>query len=310
MNIVLGTGPLGISVMNELVNNGEKVTMISSSGNAAVPSGVQVLKADLMDGVQAVQALKGASVIYHCAAPAYHRWDLFGQLQDNVVAGAVAAGAKLVVGENLYMYGKVDGPIHEGLPDAPVSRKGTIRAELAQKLKQLHRGGVLEVAIARGADFFGPTVRNSSAGERFFRPIAEGKACAVMGNPDKKHTYTFVNDFGKALVTLGRHDDAFGQVWHVPNADAVTQRQFAELAYRIAGKPAKVKSMGRGMLRVGGLFIPAARESIEMMYQFENDFVVDSRKFTERFGISATPLEQSIAQTLERYATMSKSSAS
>ncbi|MNO03361.1 hypothetical protein D3C81_2240330 [compost metagenome] len=57
------------------------------------------------------------------------------------------------------------------------------------------------------------------------------------------------------------------------------------------------------MLRIGGLFIPAARESIEMLYQFENDFIVDSSKFSSRFGMTATPLEESIAKTIAWYRT-------
>jgi nucleoside-diphosphate-sugar epimerase len=59
--------------------------------------------------------------------------------------------------------------------------------------------------------------------------------------------------------------------------------------------------MGKLMLRMGGLFIPAAWESIEMFYQFEKDFVVSSQKFTNRFGQQATALEESLAATVEWY---------
>ncbi|PWW08609.1 hypothetical protein DFQ01_101333 [Paenibacillus cellulosilyticus] len=77
-------------------------------------------------------------------------------------------------------------------------------------------------------------------------------------------------------------------------------RLFAETAYRAAGfKPAKVRSMGRGMLRMAGLFMPGAKESIEMLYQFERDFIVDSRKFSERFGMLATPIEEGVASAVE-----------
>ncbi|WEK54138.1 MAG: NAD-dependent epimerase/dehydratase family protein [Candidatus Cohnella colombiensis] len=308
MNLILGTGPLAMSVMRELVKRGELVKMVNSSGIADVPQGVLLVKADLMDEGQATAVMKDARTIYQCAQPAYHKWgSLSARMQDNIVSGAMASEAKLVVAENLYMYGFVKGSIHEQLPDAPSSKKGEIRAALSQKLIKLHRDGSLQVAIGRGADFFGPCVRNSSVGDRFFKPIVEGKACTVLGNPDKKHTYTFIDDFGKALVLLSNHEDSFGQVWHVPNADTITTRQFAEMAYRIVGKPARVKSMGRGMLRLGGLFIPEARESIEMMYQFENDFIVDSRKFSDRFGVMPTPLEQALSLTIEWYLSRSSS---
>lgn len=299
MNVVLGTGPLGLAVMKELVERGEPVTMVSFSGQAKLPQGVRIEKADLMNTNQAVGVMRKAKVIYQCAQPAYHKWpDEFPTLQDNVVAGATAAKAKLVVADNVYMYGFVQGSIRENLPYAPNTRKGKVRAALSRQLLKLHQDGALQVVIGRGADFFGPHVHHSSAGSRFFKPIAKGKACVVMGNPDKKHSYTYIDDFGKALVVLSEHDDALGQAWHVPNADAVTPRELAHMAYKAAGVAPVVKSIGKGTLRLAGLFMPGARESVEMMYQYENNFIVDSRKFTERFGIQATPLDVAAERTL------------
>jgi nucleoside-diphosphate-sugar epimerase len=300
MNVILGTGPLGMAVMRELVNRGEPVSMVSMSGKAIVPSAVRVEKADLMNKDQSKAIMKQAKVVFQCAQPPYQKWDeLFLPFQDSIVSGAMTAGAKLVVAENLYMYGQVKGNMHESLPYTATAKKGKVRAEMSRRLLQLHQEGRLQVTMGRGADFFGPDVHNSSVGSRLFKPIMNGKACTVMGNPDKKHTYTFIDDFGKALVVLSQNDDAFGRAWHVPNADTVTTREFVEIAYRLAGFPAVIRTMGKGMLRLGGLFIPAARESIEMLYQFEHDFIVDSSPFSKRFGLVATPLETALAKTLE-----------
>ncbi|WP_224753707.1 NAD-dependent epimerase/dehydratase family protein [Paenibacillus terricola] len=300
MRVILGTGPLGKSVMRELLKRGEQVTMVNSSGQAAVPAGVIVKRADLMDRQQVINVLQGASVVYQCAAPPYHQWDRLEQMMDNITAGAIAANARLVFGDNLYMYGPVQGVIHEELPYAANTRKGLIRAEVARKLLALNRDGVLQTVIGRGSDFYGPEVLTSSAGAMFFKPIVGGKSTSVMGDPNCRHSYTFIDDFGRALVVLGEDEDAFGQAWHVPTAEATTMRQFAETAYRAAGfQPAKVRTMGRGMLRMAGLFMPAAKETIEMLYQFERDFVIDTRKFSERFGIEATPLEKGVASTVE-----------
>ncbi|KGE20156.1 NAD-dependent epimerase/dehydratase family protein [Paenibacillus wynnii] len=300
MNLILGTGPLGMAVMKELVARNEPVKMVSSHGKAMVPQGVRVEKADLMDIEQAKNIMKGSKFIYQCAQPPYQKWGELGiPFQDNIILGAMAAGAKLVVAENMYMYGLVKGSMHENSPIAATTKKGKVRADMSRILSKLYEEGSLQVTIGRGADFFGPNVHNSSVGSRLFNPISKGKACTVMGNPDKKHTYTFIDDFGKALVVLSQHEDAFGEVWHVPNAETVTTTEFIEKAYGIAGFPADIRTMGRGMLRLGGLFIPAARESIEMLYQFEEDFIVDSRKFTERFGMTATPLEHALDKTLQ-----------
>ncbi|USB31863.1 NAD-dependent epimerase/dehydratase family protein [Paenibacillus sp. YPG26] len=302
MNVVLGTGPLGQAVMQELLKRGEPVTMVNSSGKGPLAEGVQVLQADLLNEVQARQMLKGAEVIYHCASPAYHKWDqLFGRMQENIVNGAAESGAKLIVAENLYMYGPVGSVMKENLPFAAMTKKGRVRGELSEQLLKAHREGKVQVVIGRGSDFFGPGVLNSAVGERFFKPIMKGKPSSVFGDPDTTHTYTYIGDFGSALVTLGSCEEAFGEVWHVPNAPAVTTRQFAKLVGASLGTEGSIQPMGRTMLRIGGLFIPAARESIEMLYQFENDFIVDSSKFSLKFGINATPMEESIARTLDWY---------
>ena len=56
--------------------------------------------------------------------------------------------------------------------------------------------------------------------------------------------------------------------------------------------------MGKLMLALGGLFIPAARESVEMLYEFEKPFVVDSNKFERTFGVAATPIGEAIKATV------------
>jgi nucleoside-diphosphate-sugar epimerase len=59
--------------------------------------------------------------------------------------------------------------------------------------------------------------------------------------------------------------------------------------------------MGKTMLRIGGLFIPEAREMVEMAYEFEKPFVMDSSKFEMAFGMQATPLRQALSDTLDWY---------
>jgi nucleoside-diphosphate-sugar epimerase len=103
------------------------------------------------------------------------------------------------------------------------------------------------------------------------------------------------------LVVLGEHDEALGQAWHVPSAETLTTRQFVTLIYEELGQPPKMSGMGRLMMRIGGLFIPEAREAVEMMYGFEKPYVVDGRQFMQAFGIQGTPLREAIKQTVTWY---------
>lgn len=124
LHVVFGSGPLGLSVVDELLQQGAKVRVVNRSGKADVPDQVEVVQADINDPSQAVQACKDAAYVYQCAQPPYHQWvEKFPQLHQNILEASAAAGARLIIGDNLYMYGEVDGPIHEELPYTATTRK-------------------------------------------------------------------------------------------------------------------------------------------------------------------------------------------
>lgn len=302
LHVIFGTGPLGQSVMRALLARGKQVRMVNRSGKAAVAASVEVSGGNAYDPVFTWAVTRGAAVVYQCAQPRYTEWATrFPPLQAAILQGAAQNNARMVIGDNLYMYGEVDGPIHEGLPNAARTRKGNVRARMAEAALQMHAEGSLRVAIGRGSDFYGPGVLGSVVGERIFANIVAGKAVQGFGNINLPHTYTFIDDFGEALAVLGEHDEAFGQVWHVPNAETLSSRQFFRLAYGLAGQSARISSMGRLMLAIGGLFIPEAREMVEMTYEFEKPYVVDSGKFIHTFGDCSTSLRAALAKTLDWY---------
>jgi nucleoside-diphosphate-sugar epimerase len=303
-HLIFGTGPLGQSVMRALLKRGVSVRMANRSGNrpAGVPAEVEIIGGDAFNPDFTRQVARDAAVVYQCAQPEYTQWTThFVPLQNAILEGAAAAGAKLIVGDNLYMYGEVNGPIHEDLPYAATTRKGLARAEAARLVLAAHHSGKVRAAIGRASDFFGPGVLDSACGDRMFLPAVQGKAAQGWGDLDAPHTYSFIDDFGKGLVVLGERDEALGQAWHIPNAETVTTRRFIELIYENLDQPVKIKSLGRWMMAFGGLFIPAARESLEMIYEFEKPFVVDSSKFVKAFGDHATPLKLAIHETVGWY---------
>lgn len=303
-HVIFGSGPLGQSVMRKLLEREQTILMVNRSGKhpAGVSEQVQIVGGDAYNPDFTRQVTQGASVVYQCAQPEYHEWTTkFLSLQDAILEGAAASGAKFIAGDNLYMYGEVEGPIYEDLPWTATTRKGKVRAEAARQILEAHQTGKVRAAIGRASDFYGPGVLDSTVGERTFLPALQGKAAEGLGDLDCPHTYSFIDDFGSALVTLGEREEALGQVWHIPNAETVSTRRFIEMIFEELGQPPRIKSMGRWMMRVGGLFIPAARETAEMMYEFEKPFVVDDRKFIQAFGDHATPLREAIRHTLTWY---------
>jgi nucleoside-diphosphate-sugar epimerase len=299
-HVVIGTGPLGRATAAALANQGQQVVLVNRSGKLdGLPKGAAIVAGDLADLSTLQPVVEDAAAIYFCAQPPYHRWvQEFPSLQDAVIRLTEWAGANLIVAENLYGYGPVRSPMTETTPLRPNSRKGRVRADMHQSLMDALGAGRINVAVARGSDFFGPYVDGSAVGARVFKAIVSGKATEFVGDLDALHSYTFVEDFGAALATLGMDGRSLGQVWHVPNPPAVSSRQFLKQAFAIAGTAPRFRKIGSLEMNVLGMFIPPLREMAEMVYEFEEAFVVDDSKFKRVFGDIATPLNEALERTL------------
>jgi nucleoside-diphosphate-sugar epimerase len=304
LHVIFGTGALGMAIARQLVADGKQVRMVNRSDRGNLPLGVELIIGNAADRNFTQDVCKGAQVVYHCANPKYHfkTWlKEFPPLQEGILAGAISAGAKLIYGDNLYGYGSVKTPMPENLPYAATTNKGKMRADLAETLMLAHRAGKVRVAIARASDFYGEGVLNSTFGDRVFIPAIQGKTAESIGNLDMPHTYTYIKDFAKAMIILGEREEALGQIWHVPNAPTISTREMLNILFEELQLPAKMDGMGKLMMQLGGFFIPEAAESVEMMYQFEHPFVVDSSKFIKAFGDISTSHRQAISNTIGWY---------
>lgn len=120
----------------------------------------------------------------------------------------------------------------------------------------------------------------------------------VLGNPDLPHSYTYIRDFGRGLVTLSEQERAYGRAWHIPNPPTITTRQFADLVANEIGQPVKLRVGNKLMVSLLGLFVPEVREMKEMYYEFAEPYVVDHSQFAAAFGDHHTPYEEAIRETI------------
>jgi nucleoside-diphosphate-sugar epimerase len=305
-HVVFGTGAVGLATLDALRRRGETARLVNRSGHARVPDDVEVVAGDARDPAFTTAVAHGAEVVYQTLNPPYAEWSTqFPPLQAGVLAAAEATGARLVSMENVYAYGRPAGrPLTEDRAYDAHTTKGQLRGRMARDLLAAHDAGRVEVAIGRASDYFGPRGgAQSNLGDRVFPPALAGRTATVLGDPDQPHTYTHVPDIGEGLAVLGEHPDAPGQVWHLPNdPDTRTTRQLVDLVYRQAGRPrGRLRRLPPVVLRALGLVDPTMRELVEMQYQFEEPFVVDSSRITGKLGVRATPLEQALADTLRSY---------
>lgn len=300
-HVVFGGGSVGSALAELLHAGGDQVVVITRSGRADVASGVEITAGDASNADFATEVARGASVVYQCLNPQYDRWpELFPPLQSAVLEAAAASEAKLVSLENLYLYGPTDGrPLTEDLPAAPSGPKGRVRAEMTQQLLDVHRAGKVRMTIGRASDYFGPRGLTSHMGERVFYPVLASKNAQVFGDPTLPHTYSYIPDIASGLATLGREDGADGRAWHLPNAEAIPTEDFIQMAYDYAGTSGKVSAMPNLLLNTVALFNSNVREIKEVLYEFEEPFVVDSSSFESTFDHKATTLDVAIPTTVD-----------
>ncbi len=302
LHVVVGAGALGQGVARALIARGDRVRLVTRSGKAHVPHGAELVRGDVTDIDAAIRICEGAAVVYHCAGAPYGSWrKTLPPIMDGVIEGASAVGAKLVYGDNVYLYGHVAAPLTETLPAAASGCNGKVRAQLAETLMAAHRTGKVRATVGRASDFYGPHARISKAGDGIFLRALKGKPAQVLGDPDAPHTYTFIDDFAEALATLGQRTEALGEVWHVPSAPPLTTREFTNLVYETLDRTPKLTVAPRLAIRLMAAVNPTMRAVDEALYQSEAPWIVDHHKFAQAFGASPTPHRHAILRTIEWY---------
>lgn len=305
MHVILGAGgAVGTELVRELLVAGKSVRLVSR--NPQPVAGAQVFAADLADRERCIEAVAGATVAYLLAGLKYDAavWrELWPRIMANAIEACKRAGARLVFFDNVYMYGRVAGPMTEETPFNPCSAKGEVRAMIATALLDEIKAGALTAMLARSADFYGPHARRTSVLNMLVLDrLAKGQAAYWLGNDAVPHSFTFTPDAARALVRLADAEAAWNQTWHLPTApNPPDGRVFVALAAQALGAAPRHKVLGRAMAWIGGWFNPEVRESREMLYQYESAYLFDSRKFTGAFGVAATGYAQGVKLSAGAY---------
>jgi nucleoside-diphosphate-sugar epimerase len=299
LHVVVGAGPVGSAVTNRLIERGDAVRVVTRSGAGPQHPSVERVAADAASGHLSALA-DGAAAIYNCANPAYTRWAKdWPPIAEALLVAAERSGAVLATTSNLYGYGPLDRPMREDDPLAASGTKGRVRAQMWHDAKARHDAGRIRATEVRAADFFGPGVTGSIVGDRVFPRLLARQGVRVLGDPDMPHSLTYVPDVAALLVAVAEDERAWGRPWHVPSGPAVSLREFVHAACRVADvAPVEVGSIGLGVLRAAGVFVPLLRELRETYFQFDRPFVLDSTATEQTFGVRATPLDVALKDTI------------
>ena len=302
MHVIFGAGQVGALLAAKLVEDGHRVRVVRRS-HGEIAAGAELLPGDALDPGFCARACEGAEVVYHCMNPPYDAaaWaEVVPRLMDNLIAAAGGAGARLVVLDNLYMLGRPNGrPMNEDTPVNPCSRKGEIRARAAERLLDAHRKGQVVAVAGRASDFYGPRGTLTYLGDFFWKRALAGKEVWLPVDPDAVHTYHYIPDVAAGLAQLGRaHPDALGRAWMLPCQPAGSLRDLVARCAHALGVPIHVSRIPKVALRAIGPFVPLVREMNEMLYQWDEPFVVDDRRYRERFSPKLVAAETAARATV------------
>lgn len=305
MHTILGAGgAIGEELLKELRNKGEIVRLVGRNPQSV--AGVsEIVSADISNQDQTIRAVSGSTVVYLLVGLKYDLkvWrELWPPIMRNTIEACKRTKAKLIFFDNVYMYGKVNGPMTEETPFNPCSKKGEIRAQIATALLEEIKSGSLTALIARCADFYGPRASNSVVNVLVFDKFAKGAKASWLVNDAIRHSFTFTPDAGKSLAVLAASEKAWNQTWHVPTAsNSPTGKQFIEMVAREFGMQPTNRILSRTMIKLAGWFDTTIGELYEMLYQNDSDYLFDSTKFEKAFNFEPVSYSDGIRITAASY---------
>ena len=296
LHVVVGAGATGTATARLLASRGAQVRVITRSGTGPSHPRIERVRADASDPKRLIELTNGATALYNCANPPYHKWaEAWPPLAASLLEAASQTGAVLVTLSNLYGY-EVAGPMRPDQPLKSPSRKGAIRAKMWHDALAAHQSGRANVVEVRASDFIGPGLGdNGHMGDRLMSRVVAGKSVRVFGASDVPHSWTAVDDVARTLVAVASQPSSWGRAWHVPSAAPMTQQELVHQLCAVAGvEPVSVGVLPPAILRLVGVFVAPVREMGEMRYQFVEPFVIDASETTDILGVEATPLVETL----------------
>jgi nucleoside-diphosphate-sugar epimerase len=299
LHIVVGAGPVGSTIALQLAEQGHHVRLLTRSGSGPEHPFIERRSVDVSRADGLDEHFAGALAVHHCAHGSAYDAKVWREelpaMEAVVLAAAGRVGAVVVFPESLYSYGEVDTVITEDLPRAAARGKLGVRAEL---LRAREASPTPTVSVA-ASDFFGPEVRMAHAGERLVPKVLAGTTVNVVGSLDQPHSFTFVPDLARAMITASRKPELWNTFLHAPTSPAVTQRQLVQALAAAAGvRTPRMWALPAWVLKASGMFSGEARELAETSYQFSRPFVLDSTRSEELLGLAPTPFDVALKETV------------
>jgi nucleoside-diphosphate-sugar epimerase len=309
--LVIGaTGGIGGETAKALIRAGWRVRAATrdperARRDFAALGPVEWRAGDAMREADIVAAAAGARLIVHAAnPPGYRDWrGLALPMLKSAIAAAKASGARLVVIGTVYNFGPDAGALlDERSPQHPLTRKGRIRVEMEEMLKQAVADGVRSLVV-RAGDFFGPHAPSSWFNSAMVQRGKPVRFVLYPGRHDVGHAFAYLPDFALAIARLAAIEAQLGnfEIVHFGGHWLERGAEIAEAIRRVAQKPrAPILPFPAALLYLAAPFSTLMREMIEMRYLWRVPLRLDNRKLESLIGPEPhTPLDDAVRASLE-----------
>jgi nucleoside-diphosphate-sugar epimerase len=308
MNVILGyAGGIGTAVAKALLKRGESVTGIvrnidKAQKYSAYTPGINLVTGDAAS-VESIESVlsKGAKNLFYCVNVPYPDWQAkVRQMLASAIEACIKYNVKLIFPGNVYIYGVAQyNPVDEKHPSAAHTKKGKIRIEMEQMLKDASTQKGLVYSIVRFPDFYGPFVINGFS-EKLFTNSLAGKSLLWVGDRNIINEFIFIEDAGEAMAVAALSEKGNNQVFNVPGYSEITSNAFLNEIVRQGNGKSKLNVLNSNLLfNILGLFDKTIYELKEMLYLKRTKLILDGSLFKNTFGsIPSRPYQQGITETM------------
>ncbi|XOK62189.1 hypothetical protein ACJ7K1_03365 [Paenibacillus elgii] len=136
---------------------------------------------------------------------------------------------------------------------------------------------------------------------RTLEAITAGKIAFFIGNMKTPREYVYLPDAAIMIVELAERVQAYGQNCNIPGSDVISGHKLVRIAQQASGINKPVIAIGKVGLSLLGLFVPAMKEVVEMLYLTEEPLRLSGEKYRRHIGpIPATRPEVGIAAIIRK----------
>ena len=257
--ITVGAGFIGSEAVNQLLNEGSKVTVFdnfSSGKKHYLPKGnkkLRIIKGDITNERAVIKAIKDQEIVLHLAAlpfipdSFYYPVDFFktntigsmhvfwSAVKSKTVETVVNISTSEIYGSAQYT------PMDENHPTSPYSTYAVSKLAADRAAFTLHKENGFPVVILRPFNTFGPRYTEPYIIPEIIGQILRGTKELNLGNVNSTRDFTFVSDTVNGMISAAKEKKAVGEIINIGSQNEIRIGDLVTKLSKIAKIKTKIK---------------------------------------------------------------------